>query len=127
MACSGLQLPQCCRCSNFPCIPAPLPISKLGRGVQALVHPHVQKAFGLWKQPEASTVRVRFFVSAFGLDKDLFVAPVYILPGGSQQLHEQDDAACFQLSSDTASDALQHPYVIFGGHYNATSRGFQLQ
>ena len=49
-----------------------------------LVHPRFQKAVGLWKlQPEASAVWVRFSASAFGLDKDLFMASVYIPPGGS--------------------------------------------
>ena len=47
------------------------------------------------------------------------MASVYILPGGSQQLHESPVAARFQLLSDAASDALQHGYVILGGDFNA--------
>ena len=47
------------------------------------------------------------------------MASVYIPPGGSQQLHDSPVAARFQLLSDTASDALQHGYVILGGDFNA--------
>ena len=100
-----------------------LPVTDSGRagqGVCVLVHPRFQKAVSLWKlQPEASAVWVRFSASAFGLDKDLFMASVYIPPGGSQQLHHSPVAARFQLLSDAASDALQHGYVILGGDFNA--------
>ena len=85
---------------------------KAGQSVCVLVHPRFQKAVSLCKlQPEASAVWVRFSASAFGLDKDLFMASVYIPPGGSQQLHESPVAARFQLLSDAALDALQHGYV----------------
>ena len=55
--------------------------SKAGQGVCVLVHPRFQKAVSLWKlQPGASAVWVRFSASAFGLDKYLFMASVYIPP-----------------------------------------------
>ena len=66
-------------------------------------------------QPEPSAVWVRFLASAFGLDKELFMPSMYILPGGSQQLHEPPIAAGFQLLSITVSDALQ-PVRIRGKH-----------
>ena len=45
-----------------------------------LVHPRFQKAVSLWKlQPEASAVWARFSATAFGLDKDLFMASVRVL------------------------------------------------
>ena len=58
-----------------------------GEGTCVLVHPRLQGSVSLWKlQPEAQAVWVRVRASDIGLDRDVFVACVYIPPAGSAQL-----------------------------------------
>ena len=52
-----------------------------GEGTCVLVHPRLQGSVSLWKlQPEAQAVWVRVRASGIGLDRDVFVACVYIPP-----------------------------------------------
>ena len=63
-----------------------LPIEQIGRagvGVSVLVHPRHAGSSSLWQaHPDVQSLWVRFQGCAFWLDKDLFVASVYISPAG---------------------------------------------
>lgn len=68
------------------CLPVREP-GRAGEGTCVLIHPHLQGSVAMWKmQPEIQAVWVRIKASALGLDKDLFIASVYIPPAGSAQL-----------------------------------------
>ena len=115
------------RCASSDLFPAfqqfSLPVSEPGRaghGVSVLVSPLLQKGVSLWKaQPEVPALWVRLSASTFGLDKDLFMASVYLPPGGSQQLQCSSVTDRFHHLSHAVGDALQHGYVILGGDFNA--------
>ena len=63
-------------------------LGKAGEGTCVLVHPRLQGSVSLWKlQPAVQAVWVHVKAAVFGLDRDVFIACVYIPPAGSNQLH----------------------------------------
>lgn len=103
------------RCASSDLFPTfqqfSLPVSEPGRaghGVSVLVSPLLQKGVSLWKaQPEVPALWVRLSASTFGLDKDLFMASVYLPPGGSQQLQCSSVTDRFHHLSHAVDDTLR--------------------
>ena len=100
-----------------------LPVPQLGkadRGVCVLVHPKHAGLATLWRsQPDTQAVWVRLRASMLGLDKDLFVAAVYIPPAGSAQLQQRSLASRMHDLRQSALLAEQQGYVLLGGDFNA--------
>ncbi len=74
----------------------------------------------LWRpQPERQALLVRSKVCMLGLDKDIFVAAVYIPPAGSGQLQKRSLASRTHGLRQSALRAWQQGYVLLGGDFNA--------
>ena len=95
-----------------------------GEGTYVLVHPRLQGSVSLWKlQPEAQAVWVRIRASGIGLDRDVFVACVYIPPAGSAQLLSPSLFERMSSLKAAVTSAQAHGHVILGGDINATVAG----
>ena len=93
---------------------------KAGEGTCVLVHPRLQGSVSLWKlQPAVQAVWVRVNAAVFGLDRDVFIACVYIPPAGSNQLHSQSLSARMASLRSAVISAQEHGHVILGGDFNA--------
>ena len=94
-----------------------------GEGTRVLVHPRLQGSVSLWKlQPEAQAVWVHVRASDISLNRDVFIACVYIPPAGSAQLLSQSLSE--RMSSKAAvTSAKAHGHVILGGDVNARVEG----
>lgn len=105
------------------CLPVQDP-GKAGEGTCLLVHPRLQASVSIWKlQPDVQAVWVRVDASAFALDKDLFVACVYIPPAGSAQLQPHSVSSRFSMLKEAVIMAQELGYVILGGDFNAKVAG----
>ena len=62
---------------------------------------------------------VRMKASMFGLDKDVFVASVYLPPAGSSQLQPHSISSRFSSLREAVLMAQGLGYVILGGDFNA--------
>ena len=95
-----------------------------GEGTCVLVHPCPQGSVSLWKLlPEAQAVWVRVRASVVGLDRDVFVACVYIPPAGSAQLLPHSLAERMSSLKAAVTSAQAHGHVILGGDFNAKVGG----
>ena len=95
-----------------------------GEGTCVLVHPRLQGSVSLWKlQPEAQAVWVRVRASGIGLDRDVFVACMYIPPAGSAQLLSHSLSERMGSLKAAVTSAQAHGHVILGGDFNAKVGG----
>ena len=98
-----------------------LPVRELGRageGTCVLIHPHLEGSVTVWKlQPEVQAVWVRIKALALGLDRDLFLACVYIPPATSSQLQMHNLSARMAALKSAAVMASELGYVIIGGDF----------
>ena len=68
---------------------------------------------------DVQAVWVRIDAAVLGLDKDVFLACVYIPPAGSSQLRQNSLSSCFDAFKDTNLAAQELGYVMIGGNFNA--------
>ena len=93
---------------------------RAGEGTCVLVHPCHEGSIHIWKlQPDVQAVWVRIDAAVLGLDKDVFLACVYIPPAGSSQLRQNSLSSRFDAFKDTILAAQELGYVMIGGDFNA--------
>ena len=85
-----------------------------------LAHACLQGSVSLWElQPAIQTVWMRMKAAVFGLDRDVFIACVYIQSAGSFRLHSHRLSACMASLRRAVISAQAHGHVILGGDFNA--------
>ena len=95
-------------------------LPEAGHGVCVLLHPKHAGSATLWQsQSDTQALWVRLKASLFGLDRDVFIAAVYIPPATSPQLRSKSLAPRMQCLRESALLAQQHGYVVLGGDFNA--------